>query len=138
MRTLASAFPFALVCACTGPQADSGNDRTATDESRNESTDEDCESVYGTVSGIITNGLPHAADEPIPHASVLAKPIDNPNQAISLMANEFGEYNAQLPADGYTLIGEGIGCISEPTTLNLSACQSATANLSLTVCNLGG
>jgi hypothetical protein len=31
-----------------------------------------------------------------------------------------------------------MGCISEPTTLNLSACQSATVNLSLTICDLGG
>lgn len=138
MRTLVPACTIVWLCACSGHGADSGKHRTAADGAPEESNEEDCATVYGTVSGTITNGLPHASDEPIPHSSVTAKPIDKPDEAISLMANEYGVFNAQLPADGYTLTGGGMGCISEPTTLNLSACQSATVNLSLTICDLGG
>ena len=99
----------------------------------------ECESIYGTLNGTVISDIEwFQFGEAMPHATVSATPVDDPEQRISILADEHGEFEADLPAGEYTMQGQINGCISERSTVSLAACETKTHRIGLVDCLEGG
>ena len=99
----------------------------------------ECESIYGTINGTVISDIEwFQFGEAMPHATVSATPVDDPEQRISILADEHGSFEADLPAGEYTMQGQTNGCISERSTVSLAACETKTHRIGLVDCLEGG
>ena len=133
-------FPaFASIVFSCSPSAKTSSVPTDTGEPFGTETPIECESIYGTINGTVISDIEwFQFGEAMPHATVSATPVDDPEQRISILADEHGTFEADLPAGEYTMQGQTSGCISERSTLSLAACETKTHRIGLVDCLEGG
>ncbi len=95
----------------------------------------ECATEFSTVRGTVRSQVEwFKFGEVMPFATLLAIPKHRPGGPIALLADEHGEFEANLPEDGYTLMAQASGCDSELIEFTAVACTTVRQNIDIVEC----